>query len=768
MPNRFGKFKLGLSLVSIIVSLFCSFFIINTYALADNSLKNANVIKVVVDGEELKLDVAPSIVSGRTLVPLRAIFESLGAEVKWNAKTQTVTGIKDGITVELTINKKNAFINGKVTSIDAPAMIINGRTLVPARFVAESLGTDVEWDSKNKLVIVTTPKVINFPDSNLEAVIRSKINKPVGDILNIDVKKITNLDASEKDIKSIEGIEYLSSVMELNLAYNKISDIKKLSELKNLYYLYIPYNLISDINDLKGLTSLKVLMLQGNQIKDISPLSGLTDLERLELRQNEIFDISPIKNLKKLEVLNLMSNPITDISVLKSMSSIKKLYLIDSDGDDLNKIFEKYDQLSRKVNEIVNTVIKPEMTEYEKELAFHDYLVANIRYDQENFVKDTLPDESHHPYGALIKGVAVCDGYARSFQILLNAVGIECIMVVGDFESLNGTLASVNPDVGNWKHAWNIVRINNAYYHVDVTADDPVSDYEDLISHQFFNISDKQMGVDHSWDRDAYPQCTEDSKFFDLSARERKNTVITEDKYYYISPNGGIESKNHDGSNIFKIARDKAYQIVMMGDYIYYINMDDNNTLYKVKTDGTSKTKLSNTGVYEIDTDNNSIYYISDYKIHKVGSEGEGKIQLNHDDAVSWIFIEGNDLLYKVFNFDRGARLKKTDLNNLNSVDIISDEPAGFIVSNNNTNVDFWYAHNEHILDGWIYFVNKSDLNSIYKVKIDGTEKIKISDDFVEDSNDIEILGDYIYYKNYKDGNRYYRIKVNGENRQAF
>jgi len=481
-----------------------------------------------------------------------------------------------------------------------------------------------------------------------------------------------------------------------------------------------------------------------------------------------VFDISPLKGFTKLEVLNLWSNPIIDISVLKSVSSVKKLLLLDSDGDDLDKVFEKYDQLSRKVNEIINILIKPEMTEYEKELVIHDYLVTNIKYDKENFINDTLPDETHTSFGALVNGVAVCDGYARSFQILLNAVGIECSMVVGDFDSLNGALASVRSNGEKWRHAWNIVKINNVYYHVDVTADDPLSDDgTELLDHNYFNISDKQMGSDHMWDREAYPQCTEDSRLFDLLARERKNFIITEDKYYYISPEGGIVGINHDGSDSTKVVQDKAYQIVMMGDYIYYINTDDNSTLYKVKTDGTSKTKLGNTRVVEIDTANNCIYYISDYKINKVGPEGEGQSQLNYDDVVSWILIEGNDLFYKVFNFDHGARLKKTDLNGLSSVEIASDEPAGYIVSNNNTNVDFWYAHTEHILDGWIYFVNKSDSNSIYKVKIDGSEKIKITGDFVEDKNDIEILGNYIYYRNYNDGNKYYRIEVDGENKQA-
>ncbi len=768
MPKSFRSIKVGLSLVSIIVSLFCSSFIINTYALADEDLKSTNEIKVFVDGKELSLDVAPSIISGRTLVPLRAIFESLGAEVKWNSKTKTVTGIKNDITVELTISSKDAFINGRVTSIDVPPLIINGRTLVPTRFVAESLGTDVEWNSKDRLVDITTPKVIKFPDSNLESVIRSKINKPVGDILNTDVKKISFLDAAEKGIESLEGIEHLSSINELDLQNNKIKDINKLSALKNMNFLYLSYNCITDITALKELSSLRILLLQGNQVNDISPIGGLVEMQRLDLAQNQVFDISPLKDLTNLELLNLWSNPIIDISVLKGMDSIENLYLIASQGDDLEKVLEKYDQLSKKVREIIDTLIKPEMTEYEKELVLHDYLVTHIKYDKQNLLSDTLPDETHTAYGALVNGIAVCDGYARSFQVLLNAVGIESSMIVGDFDSLNGSLAPVRSNGEQWKHAWNIVKINNIYYQVDVTADDPLSDDgTELLSHQYFNISDKQMGSDHRWNRNDYPQCNENSPLFDLIARERKNFIVTDDKYYYISPEGGIVSIDHDGSNSTKIVQDKAYQIVMMGDYIYYINNSDDSCLYKVKTDGTSKTKLGSTKVAEIDKANNFIYYISNYKVNKVGQEGEGQSQLNYDDVVSWILVEGNDLFYKVFNFDHGARLKKSDLNGSNSVEIVSDEPSGYVVSNNNTNVDFWYAHNEHILDGWIYFVNKSDSNSIYRVKIDGSEKFKISSDFVEDKNDIEIVGNYIYYRNSNDGNKYYRINLDGNNRQA-
>jgi hypothetical protein len=771
MLKNSRSIKVGLSLISIMVSLFCSCFIINTYALADNASKSTKIIKVFVDGKELSIDVAPAVISGRTLVPLRAIFESLGADVKWDSKTKTVTGIKSDTTIKLTINKKNAFINGKVTSIDVPAVIIKGRTFVPARFVAESLGTDVEWNSENLVIEITTPKVIRFSDTNLETLIRTKIKKPVGDILTSDVKRITELEASEKGITSLEGIEYLASIRELYLGSNKIKDINRLAVLKKLYYLDLTDNCISDISAIKGLTNLKILGLGINQISDISPLSGLIDIESIHLGQNEIIDISPLKSLSKLKELMLFSNPITDISTLKRIKSIKKLYLLSFDGDKLDQVFDRYDQVARKVREIVDLVIKPEMTEYEKELALHDYLVTHVKYDKQNLINNTLPDEAHTPYGALINGSAVCDGYARSFQILLNAVGIECRTIIGNFDSLNGTLTPLGnnrSDEEKWKHAWNIVKISDTYYQVDVTADDPVSDDgTESLSHQYFNISDKQMGADHRWDRNLYDSCKENSEYFNLLIREEKNLIITDDKYYYISPDGGITSITHDGSNETRVVQDKAYKIVMMGDYIYYINSSDGNSLYKVKTDGTSKTKLGSTKVVEIDKANNNIYYIADYRISRVDTEGNNRTEINHDDAVSWILIEGMELFYKVFNFDYGARLKKADLNGGNSIEVVKDEPMGFTLTDDGKNVEFRYDNNEHVLNGWIYYVNKSDSKSIYKVKLDGSERFKICSDSVEDKNDIEIVGNYIYYRNSNDGNKYYRVSLDGSSRQA-
>jgi len=113
-------------------------------------------IRVYIDGVPLSMDVPPQLVEGRTLVPLRAIFEALGAEVDWNPETQTVIGTKGDIIVILTVGSMTPTVNGQVVPIDVPAQIVDDRTLVPVRFVAESFGVDVDWDSDTRTVTITT------------------------------------------------------------------------------------------------------------------------------------------------------------------------------------------------------------------------------------------------------------------------------------------------------------------------------------------------------------------------------------------------------------------------------------------------------------------------------------------------------------------------------------------------------------------------------------------------------------------------------------
>ncbi|WP_352399772.1 stalk domain-containing protein [Anaerotignum sp.] len=104
-------------------------------------------IQVYVDGQTVSFDQAPVIIDDRTLVPMRAIFKALGSQVTWSEPNQTITSTKGGDTVVLKIGDTGLYKNGQlVYTMAVPAQIINERTLVPIRAIAEAFDADVAWD----------------------------------------------------------------------------------------------------------------------------------------------------------------------------------------------------------------------------------------------------------------------------------------------------------------------------------------------------------------------------------------------------------------------------------------------------------------------------------------------------------------------------------------------------------------------------------------------------------------------------------------------
>lgn len=117
--------------------------------------KPEGAISVMINGAEVDFDVLPQIHNGRTLVPMRKIFETIGAVINWDDNTNTVTARKDDTVISLTIGFEQAFIDGVMSMLDQEPIVIDGRTLVPVRFISEALGADVEWLDDIKLVRIT-------------------------------------------------------------------------------------------------------------------------------------------------------------------------------------------------------------------------------------------------------------------------------------------------------------------------------------------------------------------------------------------------------------------------------------------------------------------------------------------------------------------------------------------------------------------------------------------------------------------------------------
>lgn len=141
-------------------------------------------IAVYLDGKELEFDVPPRIENERTLVPLRVIFESLGAEVQWDNQTRTVTAYNEQARVTLQIGNKNAFRNSDEVEMDVPAILHNGRTLVPLRFVSEALGALVDWDESTRIVTIKSPEEEkDLPDPEVDRGYPSSVTPIVGEPL---------------------------------------------------------------------------------------------------------------------------------------------------------------------------------------------------------------------------------------------------------------------------------------------------------------------------------------------------------------------------------------------------------------------------------------------------------------------------------------------------------------------------------------------------------------------------------------------------------
>ena len=126
-------------------------------------------IGVYLEGNKISFDVPPQTLNDRTMVPIRAIFEAMGATVTWEESTQTAICIKENTTVKMTVDSMVEYINDVPYTMDVSPVIIGGRTLAPARYVAEAFGYNVNWDNATNSVLISKS------NSGSET---SQVNKP--------------------------------------------------------------------------------------------------------------------------------------------------------------------------------------------------------------------------------------------------------------------------------------------------------------------------------------------------------------------------------------------------------------------------------------------------------------------------------------------------------------------------------------------------------------------------------------------------------------
>lgn len=220
-----------------------------------------NHITIYLNEEKIVLNPPAKVIGGRTLVPLRAIFEFMGATVDWNDATKTVTSKIGDTTIQLTIGSNLLYKNGTTVVLDVPAQLINGYTMVPVRAVAEAFGADVDWDGDTQTVYITT-KGNTYSVNSVPQITHDGYNANFADFNGMYIDSFThstNSNGTENVKFDVYNTQYIYGLVEI---YNASGDLTK----------------VAIIDKMSNSTSIKGVLVDdtGSLIRDIWNGTALT------------------------------------------------------------------------------------------------------------------------------------------------------------------------------------------------------------------------------------------------------------------------------------------------------------------------------------------------------------------------------------------------------------------------------------------------------------------------------------------------------------
>ncbi len=257
-----------------------------------------------------------------------------------------------------------------------------------------------------------------------------------------------------------------------------------------------------------------------NTVIDIEEY-GFTDKEFAKLN-SIINDVITDPELFYLNVKGMRCGAYEDMAGTVHLSTVKVEY--QNTKEEVEPLIE---QFNSKVSKIISSTVNDGMTDLEKALKLHDYIVLNTKYDLEGTMEDYNGGIS--AYDIIIMGNGVCQGYAQAYNYLLEKVGIESIMVTSQ----------------EMVHAWNLVNIDDQWYHVDATWDDPVPDAVGRVNHTYFMLSDEAISstndvrkkAHYSWDSKGLKAT--DTKYDEEFWQSVSTEIFMYDgSWYFISESG--------------------------------------------------------------------------------------------------------------------------------------------------------------------------------------------------------------------------------------
>ncbi len=255
----------------------------------------------------------------------------------------------------------------------------------------------------------------------------------------------------------------------------------------------------------------------------------------------------------------------------------------------------------QRVDAIVTQILQSQpiatMSDYEKVKFVNDYIVKNTEYSEQ------ASASPHSAYAVAYEGRGVCQGYALFAQKLLTAMGIESLYVVGE--------------VYTGGHAWNLVKVDGEWYHLDTTWNDPLPDRGHSVRYEYFLKNDADMKQDHTWESKNYPRAA--SKKFVSWHQMQDIYEYNGDRYFANSKDDyTIYRQQQNTNSIDRVADVRAMYLVGVGDWLYFSNYSQGAYLSRMKVDGSSLEVLVREEVEQLYIEEGYLYFTTDEGLKKM------------------------------------------------------------------------------------------------------------------------------------------------------
>ncbi len=660
-------------------------------------------VKVIIDGQQQDYEQPPVVKDGHTLVPLRGIFEALGATISWDGTEKKITAVRDNVTIILKLNSTEATVitDGVSTTItlEVPAQIINKKTMVPLRFISKALGESISWDSKTKSInIVRKYKKPQATTINKN----TPTNQTAGDNTNTTDSAATT--GNQNDTSNQTTATDVKVINEIgNSTPNLFAGGFMAKQGKWIYFNYINYDskLYKIMEDGTGLTKLSD--------DDAYKINVIGDyVYYINYSDSKIYRIK----LDGMDKTLLSSDQAESLQVVNDWiyyydvnGSEKVIYRMKTDGSD-KKLILKTDF------ELVNFSVTKDAIYYTNEATkdFHRTAIDGS--------SDVVLVKAHAYYlnvvGDWIYFVNVLD--QKVYKIKTDGT---------ELTKLNDNVVLGIHVIDDWmyyldKDTLNLYRMKLDGTNKERILQDSINFYS-IVGNQIYFYTGKRMFESG------------------LSGKDRRPST-------YIAADNVV---NYNENEPLTVTQQEKGNAILNGNMIYYISSADHSKIYKMSPDGTEYQKLNDDSTALMTIDGDWIYYTSGLNIYKLSKDGKQKEQIKPDSGLSimvtslnvkdgWMYLGTGSISKKIYKM-------RTDGTGLSVLSLTT------LLNKTDKNIE--------LVKNYIYFINNED-EKIYKVDINGTGYSKVNDEKVRN---FIINNGYIYFTD--ENNTLYKINMDGTNK---